>query len=174
MYIYILKLENNKYFINTTKKPHYDIKQMFKNNTKSPKWIKKYTPKKLISIYKFTENNDDVNILTLKYMKKYGIENVRGGCFSSINLSKYDLYTINLLNYSINKNSQCTRCKRFGHKYTNCIELFFPNSDYIFNPPKQSFIECVDSETYDENDNLIEKKIIKKNKKTKNNCCIIL
>ena len=177
MYIYVLKLENNKYFINNSKKPHYDIKKLFSFYNDSPKWIKKYKPNKLICIYKFNESTDDVNILTLKYMKKYGIENVRGGCFSSLNLSNYDLYTINLLNYNINKDSQCTRCNRFGHNYTDCIELFYPNSNYIFNPPKENYIECISSDISDdilnETNNLIKKKI-KKKKKIKNNCCIIL
>ena len=188
MYIYVLKLNDNKFFINTCNTPYFDIKNVF--NYTNSSWIKKYTPEKLIDFYEYTEDTVHVNVLTLKYMGKFGIENVRGGCFSSFKLSDNDLYTINVLNNDTNKNIKCSRCSRFGHDHEMCNELYYPNSEYIYNAPKESYIECISTSSdisvekdYDISEKKNEKKsLIKKNKKNKkkikkkqkNFCCFIL
>ena len=73
-YIYILLLESNKYYIGKTKKPKFRIDKHFKSNTTA--WTNKYKPVKLIEIIPL-EDSFDEDKYTLKYMKKYGIKNVR-------------------------------------------------------------------------------------------------
>lgn len=72
-------------------------------------------------------------------MKKYGIENVRGGCFCRLFLSDEEKFSIRLL---LNKNQEklpecmmkkldwsacdlCLRCGRYSHMVNEC----YANSD---------------------------------------------
>lgn len=85
--IYILKLEQEKYYVGKTK----DIIRRYSehiNGKKGSLWTKKYKPliDNNIEIY-ITNNprfkgmtvNEIENKITLETMKKYGVENVRGG-----------------------------------------------------------------------------------------------
>ena len=53
---------------------------------KGSKWTQKYTPIKVITTYKIKDLHDEDKI-TIKYMEKYGINNVRGGSFCNVELS---------------------------------------------------------------------------------------
>ena len=82
--VYALKLEKNKYYIGKTNdiKKRYDEHCSGKN---SSVWTRKYKPIKIIE----TINNAhclEEDKMTVCYMMKYGIENVRGGPFVSITL----------------------------------------------------------------------------------------
>lgn len=61
----------------------------------------------------FTEDN-----LTKKYMRKYGIEYVRGGSYSEVNLpqSKIDVLCVELATAG----DACFKCGRKGHFKTQC------------------------------------------------------
>lgn len=83
-HIYALKLEQDKYYIGSTTKinPYDRIKQHGVFN--SAKWTKKYKPVETLEIIDLgitTKKEADKleKTLTLKYMDKYGAENVRGG-----------------------------------------------------------------------------------------------
>ena len=78
VYIYVLELENNKYYIGRTNNPEIRIDQQFQNDGSS--WCKQHKP---ISILELKENCDnfDEDKITLQYMNQKGIENVRGGSF---------------------------------------------------------------------------------------------
>ena len=75
--IYILKLENNKYYVGKTKNLQGRL-----NNHKS-KWTQVHRP---IGLYKQISNCDsyDEDKYTLKMMNKFGIDNVRGGSYCMI------------------------------------------------------------------------------------------
>jgi predicted GIY-YIG superfamily endonuclease len=93
-YIYILLLESNKYYIGKTKKPKFRIDKHFKSNTTA--WTSKYKPIKLVEIIHL-EDSFDEDKYTLRYMKQYGISNVRGGSFSQVRMSKEgDLFEVPL------------------------------------------------------------------------------
>ena len=85
IYIYILKLENNKYYIGKTTNPKFRIENHFNSN--GSEWTKMYKPLKLIELISDCDDYDE-DKYTRIYMDKYGINNVRGGSFSSIELSK--------------------------------------------------------------------------------------
>lgn len=95
--VYILKLEQNKYFINssirkTMKGVQSDIDKHFKG--KGVCWIKKYKPLEMIKIMP-NKNRMDETKETIKYMEIYGLDNVRGGEYKKVNLSAKEKKTIN-------------------------------------------------------------------------------
>jgi len=75
-YVYVLELEENKYYIGQSK--NY-VKRILKHTDKynEQKWTKKYKPLKILELIhnkEFLERDK-----TLEYMRLYGWENVRGG-----------------------------------------------------------------------------------------------
>jgi len=72
--------------INLNKKNYLELK-----NTK---WLNTYFFVSIQELHDFKES-DDLDILTLKYMKKYGIENVRGGIFQNEIFNEIELKLLN-------------------------------------------------------------------------------
>lgn len=90
--IYVLKLENNKYYIGQSKDSKNRLKYHFKGKLSSD-WTKKHKPIEEIELIDtgFTEINEAMyleNSITINYMKKYGWRNVRGGDYCTIDEEK--------------------------------------------------------------------------------------
>ena len=113
--IYVLKLENNKYYVGKTKDTHSRIKKHFSG--KGSEFTKKYKPKSVEKIY---FNTDDELKYTLKFMNKYGIENVRGGPFVKLELPKEYIITIKQMLSS--EYDCCFNCGKSGHFVRDCKE----------------------------------------------------
>lgn len=86
IYIYVIKLDKGKYYIGKTSNPQFRLQSHFDSNGSS--WTKKYKPLKVIEI-KPTSDDYDEDKITMQYMDKYGINNVRGGLFVSVKLNIY-------------------------------------------------------------------------------------
>ena len=113
--IYILCLTNNKYYIGKTNNPQKRILNHFQQQGSA--WTKKYKP---ISVEKVINNADDFDEdkWTIIYMKIYGIDNVRGGSFCSIKLSKSNKQTLQRM---ITGSSDCCyKCGQSGHYISQC------------------------------------------------------
>ena len=65
--IYILQLEDNKYYIGKTTQPEIRLESHFNSNGSS--WTKKYKPIKVIEIMSDCDDFDE-DKYTLKYMQK--------------------------------------------------------------------------------------------------------
>ena len=76
MYIYILKLTNNKWYIGITS----DMRKRLYRHIRGygSKWTGKYRMIRVYGVFKTTKPNLDEKIYTLNFMKKYGVDNVRG------------------------------------------------------------------------------------------------
>ena len=97
VYIYVLKLIDDKYYVGKTE--NYDIRLNQHFDFNGSKWTQKYKPLYIEELIPNCDNLDE-DKFTIKYMIKYGIDNVRGGTFCQIILSN-DL--INILFYFTNK-----------------------------------------------------------------------
>ena len=94
LYIYILKLQNDKYFIGTTLNPDIKLTDNFLSDNSN--WTKLHKPLEIVDIIPCCDLLDDTNY-TLQYMKKFGIDNVRGGAYCDITLSIDTIQSISKL-----------------------------------------------------------------------------
>ena len=85
--IYILLLENSKYYIGKTKNLDLRLKQHFNDSVYGAIYTKKYKPLKLIETFPIVSIFCEDKYVKI-YMEKYGINNVRGGTYSQEFLSQ--------------------------------------------------------------------------------------
>jgi hypothetical protein len=115
MFVYVLKLQNKKYYVGKTHNLNSRLKQHF--NGKGSQWTIKHKP---ITIEKVIPNcnNPDESNTTLEFMKICGIDNVRGGAFCNIKLEASEKNTIQKMIDS--EDDVCYKCKRRGHFAKDC------------------------------------------------------
>jgi len=114
VYIYILKLKQGKYYVGKTSNPNFRIESHF--NSEGAEWTKMYKPEKLLEIIDGDDYDEDK--YTNMYMDKYGIDNVRGGSYTSIILDKETKN--HLVKNSNSTNDRCFKCGKEGHFASNC------------------------------------------------------
>jgi len=115
VYIYILALEQGKYYIGKTMNPTFRVEDHFQGN--GSVWTKKYKPIKVVELIPDCDDYDE-DKYTKKYMDKYGIENVRGGSYSTIQLSEPTKN--HLIHTSYGTNNLCFKCGNPGHFANEC------------------------------------------------------
>ena len=127
--IYVLKLANYKYYVGSTNinKSNMETLEYFQLNLCD--WTKLYKPLGIVDVYENCIKTDE-NIITKLNMKKYGIDNVRGGSFSKIMLFKIQKDDIRqefneLLNKSVKLLSNNLVCKKCNNNYGICCTICF-------------------------------------------------
>ena len=134
--IYILKLKENKYYIGKTKNIEKRWNDHIAGNGSG--WTKKYKPISLIKTVLSTSYFDEDKYVK-EYMSKYGIENVRGGTYSNIEL---DDNCISVLEKEIRHSKNlCTRCGRDTHFIKDCYANTDSNGDIISDDKSKDMVK---------------------------------
>jgi hypothetical protein len=115
VFIYILNLAQNKFYVGKTDKPKFRLDSHFKNGGCA--WTKKYKPIQILGLFPDCDDFDE-DKYTLKYMSKYGVDNVRGGSFCQTTLSRENINTIERMIAS--SNDCCHFCGEKGHFIGRC------------------------------------------------------
>lgn len=90
--VYVLKLENEKYYVGKTEKKVQD--RFLEHMNDGVAWTRLYKPIGIISYFTSLNRWDEDN--TVKdCMMKYGIDNVRGGSYSQIVLTQDQIDALN-------------------------------------------------------------------------------
>jgi hypothetical protein len=104
-----------KFYVGRTTNISDRVQNHFNNNGAT--WTKLYKP---LEVFYTLDNCDpfDEDKHVIKMMANHGIHNVRGGTFSKIKLSKFEIFIINrMIRNAYNK---CYKCGNSGHFIMNC------------------------------------------------------
>ena len=113
--VYVLRLRSGKYYVGKTDNLDRRIEQHMSG--RGAAWTQKYKPVAVEKTYKNAGQFDEDKV-TKEYMAKYGIENVRGGTYVSVELdeSQEDAVQKEIRGAT----DCCTRCGRKGHFVKDC------------------------------------------------------
>jgi hypothetical protein len=118
MSIYILKLSGGKYYIGKSTNVNKRYEQHLAGKVS---WTAKYKPESIVSIIENPSPFDEDKI-TKEYMNMHGIDNVRGGSYSLVNLS--DSQKDHLQKEIWGANGLCLRCGRGSHFINDCYAKY--------------------------------------------------
>jgi cellular nucleic acid-binding protein len=113
--LYVLQLVGGKYYVGKTKNVADRYKQHISGDGAA--WTRKHAPTKLIETRGLKDEHDETNV-TKDFMKKYGVDNVRGGAYVSIEI---DEATKSVLEREFRgDNDKCFKCGLGGHFANRC------------------------------------------------------
>lgn len=113
--VYVLQLEDDKYYIGKSN----DVQKRFEQHVsgRGSSWTKEYKPIKILETKPITNIHDENNI-TKDYMKKYGVDNVRGGSYCQVELPEEAEQVLRM--ELKGNNDKCYNCGKKGHFSNRC------------------------------------------------------
>lgn len=122
MWIYVLACAHGKYYVGrTTTKQR--IQMHFDGNGSA--WTKIHKPYKKLLMVKGDKFDEDKYVFM--YMEKYGIQNVRGGCFSQVVLPEEKIRIAETILTGVG--DRCFNCGESGHFINDCPLNVHENED---------------------------------------------
>ncbi len=161
--IYILKLTDNKYYVGKTK----DVNKRFQEHLSGSgsNWTQLYKPLEILKIIRnISPFEEDKQVKEL--MSIYGIDNVRGGSYSKIQLSQEEKQTLQKEIWGAY--DLCIRCGYDSHFVKDCYAEIDINGNKIDDDMIVWVCEYCDKEYEDEKECNKHEKICKINKQK---CC---
>lgn len=113
--LYVLKSSNDKYYVGVTDNLEARLDQH--KTGQGSEWTKKHNKFELLYT-KSVESPLDEDHEVKKLMIQYGIDNVRGGSYSNINLTSEQINTLN--RELTHANNGCFHCGSTDHYAKNC------------------------------------------------------
>jgi predicted GIY-YIG superfamily endonuclease/uncharacterized Zn ribbon protein len=132
-YIYVLQLEEGKYYVGKTIR---SVHQRFKEHKagNGAAWTSRYVPIRRIHAFQ-TDDDDAENKEVRRQMEQFGIDNVRGGSYSQVELSAKQMERVKRdIRHDANK--QCLHCGRPNPSQRNR-----PQQKQHYNDDK-AFLDC--------------------------------
>lgn len=122
-FVYVLELEQSKYYVGKSVKPlartgeHLAVSALDSKLLTGSGWTGLYQPIRILEINPAYDEFDE-DRYTLRYMKNKGIDNVRGGSFCELNLSRENIVTLEKM--LAGAEDKCYYCGIEGHFINNC------------------------------------------------------
>ena len=120
MYVYIIQLEYNRFYVGTTCNPQFSMSRHF--NAAGTPWTSKYAPIKIIEFIPDCDEYDEDKYVR-KYMANHGIDRVRGGSFWDEVLP--DAMRCMLEDMKHASETACSKCGQSGHLIRNCVTKMY-------------------------------------------------
>jgi predicted GIY-YIG superfamily endonuclease len=113
--LYVLKLQGGKYYVGKSA----DVAQRFKQHLsgRGSAWTNVYKPMSIMETRPLTSIHDETNV-TKDLMKKYGIDNVRGGAYTAVDMTDDQE---DMIRHEMRSSTDaCYKCGRKGHFANRC------------------------------------------------------
>lgn len=134
--IYVLLLEEGKYYVGKTRNIEQRLKDHYEGN--GSQWTKLYKPIEPIQIVENCVDFDEDKYVLI-YMSKYGIDNVRGGTYTNLILDESTIGHINKMITSAK--DRCFKCGECGHFVKDC-RLLSQNNTKVCKGVQQKCERC--------------------------------
>lgn len=123
-YVYVLELEQDKFYVGKSSNPISRVGEhiattLFGDNVcnSGSGWTKMYPPVRILEVIPSHDEFDE-DKTTLQYMKLKGIDNVRGGSFCELNLSRENIVTLEKM--LAGADNKCYYCGKDDHFINSC------------------------------------------------------
>jgi len=114
--LYVLKLQAGRYFVGTSD----DVLNAFREHRSGEgcEWTRRYRP---VALYKthYNVNVFEEDKVTKEFMALYGIDKVRGGAYTSVELDSFQRMFLEMEIQHASK--ECLNCGYTGHTNQNCL-----------------------------------------------------
>jgi predicted GIY-YIG superfamily endonuclease len=117
--IYVLELKGGYYYVGKSTNVEERFKQHVMGDGKGSSWTSKHEPLKVLASYEQKTDFDEDN-KTLEMMSKYGIDKVRGGSYTAVDLT--DATKREIQKKLDTAKNTCYKCHKSGHFAKECKE----------------------------------------------------
>ena len=132
-WIYVLRQVKSKWYVGETTRPTTRILfEHMGDGARACHFTRKYKPIECFSCKPKLTKFDEITV-TLKYMMEYGIDNVRGACWTNEVLTAQERTHIQRLIDAANQ--ACYHCHQPGHQTSKCLQKLAERSKQYGVPP---------------------------------------